>query len=381
MWWDLVVALVLMVISANGSGLRDGIGIALCLVVGGATLWRRRTPQRALAVALGGVIVIALLTPLTDLDLPWVYPMVWLLVFNVGLRHGDRGLIRMAVVVAVTGLAAFVAPADSTSGMPDRVYSSFAVAAMCATAFLGGVHIHLQRRRVSEQREHAARAAVAAERSRITRELHDIIGHNLSVMISLATGGVVAVQNAPRDAERAFEAIGNAGRASMHEMRHVLEVLRFDESPAGAPLTPNLGIGGVDDLVESVRGAGLRVRLERVGSLDDISGGIQLAVYRIVQEALTNTLRYAGESAQVSVSIERDDLQVLVRVEDSNAAPVQVCHSGPGSGQGIVGMRGRAEAFGGTLAAGPTAFGWRVVASIPISGHREWSDRHGGGGV
>jgi signal transduction histidine kinase len=366
--WDLAVAIALTAISIKATERLDPLGIALLSVVNGAVVLRRRKPGLALLAALACVVSAVVVSTLTDLRPSWIYLAMWVLLFNVGLRHGSRRIAGLAVAVGLTGLAAFIAPVDGMAvEIVERVRSSLTVAAMCAASLLVGVQLNSQREALVGQRQEAARAAVISERSRIAQEMHDIIGHNLSVITSLANGGAVAVRTSPRDAERAFDAIGEVSRSSVREVRRVLAVLRYDRSPDGASLSPQPGLDDVTALVESVRAAGAQVTVERVGDLGSLSAGRQLAVYRIVQESLTNVLRHAGHRARVSITIAHEDGGLTVLVDDSGAARTGEQRDDVAEpGHGILGMRERAEAYGGTVDARTTGSGWRVRARIPV---------------
>ena len=286
-----------------------------------------------------------------------------------GLRHGRRRIGSIAAVVCVVTLAAFVASADRAAlDLGEQLRTSLTVAAMSVATYLIGVQINGQRKALAAQRREAARAAVVAERSRIAQEMHDIIGHNLSVITSLATGGTVAVRRAPEDAEQAFVTIGEVSRSSVREVRRVLTVLRHDQSPDGAPLSPQPGLDDLDELVDSVRAAGVPVQLERTGDLGGVSAGRQLAAYRIVQESLTNVLRHGDSSVRADVRITRESDEREV-VGDSSWTGVLAAQAPDrtGPGHGSLGMRERAEAYGGTVDARPRSTGWRVSARLPAA--------------
>jgi signal transduction histidine kinase len=215
--------------------------------------------------------------------------------------------------------------------------------------------------RLEDERDQHGRLAAAAERSRIARELHDIIAHNLSVMIALADGATFAIHDAPDRAEVATRSASRTGRQALTEMRRLLGVLRTDD---GAPESraPLPGLAQVDELVERVRAAGLPTTLRVSGAAPaGASGGLQLAAYRIVQEALTNALKHAGPGAEAEVALrwERERLAVAVRNTGPPAAAI-----GP-EGGGLRGMRERAAVYDGVVTAGPQPEGgWRVHTEL-----------------
>ncbi len=371
LWWDIALTAPLAAVSISATARFDPYAVAVLLVVNGAVVFRRRRPFAALLTAFAVLASAAVVSVLTEANLPWVYIAVWVLLFNVGVRSGERHLVSLAAFIALTGTAAFVGTLDGAAvEIVERVRTPLLVMAMCTVSLLAGTQINSHRATLASQRQEAARAAVVAERSRVAQEMHDIIGHNLSVITSLANGGAVAARDSSHEAQRAFEAIGEVSRSSVREVRRVLAVLRHDQSPDGVSLSPQPGLDDLPALVESVRAAGVHIRYERTGDLRGLSAGRQLAVYRIVQESLTNVLRHAGAGARASVTVEREGDGLVVRVDDSTANPVTArMADDPGEGQGILGMRERAEAYGGTVQASPDSTGWRVRARIPVNPH------------
>ena len=212
------------------------------------------------------------------------------------------------------------------------------------------------------ERDQHSRLAAAAERTRIAREMHDVVAHNLSVMIALADGASYAATDHP---DRAIEAMGQVsatGRQALAEMRRLLGVLRDGEQPATRQ--PQPGLGDLETLLAQVRLTGLRASLVTEGPLPALAPGVQLAVYRLVQEALTNTLKHATDAETVTVRLRLrvDRLEVDV-IDDGKLAG-----SGGRPGLGIAGMRERAAACGGAVEVGPQAgLGWRVHASFDLA--------------
>ena len=369
LWWDVVPALLIATIAVRATPSDLGpVGVALLLVVHGALVLRRRKPLPALLTALAGVVVGAALTLLTEMAMPWPYLALWLLLFNLGLRERVLPLWVISVLIGLTAATALVGVDDSDLlRVDERLRSALAVLSMCAASYLLGLQIQTRRAQAVARRAEAARTAVVAERLRIAQEMHDIIGHNLSVITSLANGGAVAARTSPQEAARAFDAIGSVSRSSVREVRRVLMVLRQDHTAEGASLAPPPGLADVPVLIDSVRGTGVDVHLERTGDLRGLSVGRQLAIYRIVQESLTNVLRHAGARAQVDVRIAQQHDELAVSVEDTGSSPVESQEPAGGTpGQGIIGMQERAEAYGGSLTACATPTGWAVRARIPV---------------
>jgi signal transduction histidine kinase len=224
--------------------------------------------------------------------------------------------------------------------------------------------------RLELERDQQAQIAAADERARIAREIHDIVSHSLSVMVALTDGASFALPTAP---DRAADAIGKAsdvGRQAMTEMQRILGVLRDGGlMPGSGPeFHPQPGLGQIDELLTDVRVAGLPVELIVDGRPPALPPGFQLAVYRVVQEALTNTRKYAGLGASARVVLRYREELIEVEVTDNGLPP-----TGPAGvqvgGHGIVGMRERVAPYGGSLEAGPMPNGgWRVSVSLPSSG-------------
>jgi signal transduction histidine kinase len=220
-----------------------------------------------------------------------------------------------------------------------------------------------ERARTAELNQAALTAqAVAEERRRIARELHDVVAHHVSVMSVLATGSRRMLNRDPKAADEALATIEETGRTALREMRRLLSVLRADTEPAGE-LAPQPGLAGVTNLVEQVREAGLPVTLRVDGQPGPMDPGVALTVYRIVQEALTNALKHAGSAtAEVRLSF------------GTQALEVEVCDTGRGPqlgsaaiGHGLLGMRERVMLYGGTLRTGPRpGGGYRLSAKIPV---------------
>ncbi|MDR1833427.1 MAG: histidine kinase [Propionibacteriaceae bacterium] len=211
------------------------------------------------------------------------------------------------------------------------------------------------------EREQIAGLAVASERTRIVREMHDVIAHSLAIMVAQADGGKYAV--ADQDAAtRAFETISDTGRTALADTRRILGMLRNPD--AEAELLPTPDETGIDTLVARAQDAGLAISLIRVGVPGELPAASSLALYRICQEAITNVMKH-GEPGMPCVVTENwrdDEVVITVTNELSRPAPEQ-----SGSGQGLIGMRERAELTGGSLAAGPIHEGFRVRALIPYS--------------
>lgn len=217
--------------------------------------------------------------------------------------------------------------------------------------------------RAERERDQRAAIAAAAERARIARELHDVVAHNVSVMVVQADGAAFAIDGDPEQAKKAVQEISATGRRALAEMRRLVGVLRADD-PAAEEYAPQPGLAQLEDLIAKVRASGLPVELSVTGTPGGLSEGEQLVIYRVVQEALTNVLKHAGPRATARVDVEFHPDQVVLCVTDDGrgaAAP-------PGEGgHGLIGMRERVAVYGGAVEAGPRrGGGFQVTARLPV---------------
>ena len=220
--------------------------------------------------------------------------------------------------------------------------------------------------RLEREREERDERAVAEERTRIARELHDVIAHNVSVMVVQASAGEELFDTDPDRARESLSAVAATGRAALTALRRLLGVIRAEEgSDAAASYTPQPGIEYLDELVAQVRETGLAVELSVLGQPRALPEGVGLCAYRIVQEALTNTLKHADASrAQVSVRYVDDALELQV-LDDGIGAPATA--NGEHGGHGLIGMRERVALFGGELTARSRVdHGYEVCARLPL---------------
>ncbi|MGW6935227.1 sensor histidine kinase [Lentzea sp. NPDC054927] len=215
------------------------------------------------------------------------------------------------------------------------------------------------------ERDQQAKIAVGEERSRIARELHDVVAHAVSVMIVHADGAAYTIRSQPEVAENAVRTIADTGRQALTEMRRLLGVLRSED--AETQWAPQPDARGVVELAENTRAAGVPVRLEISGDVDDLPVGVGLSVYRIVQEALTNTIKHAGSGTTAIVRLTRSPEELRLEIVDNGfGTPHDVVKVS--GGNGLIGMRERAAVLGGEFEAGPNpGGGWRVRASFPLA--------------
>lgn len=216
--------------------------------------------------------------------------------------------------------------------------------------------------------ERDAELAVVGERTRIAREMHDIVAHTLSVVIAQADGGRYAAKNNPEAAERALNVIADMSRAALTDIRSIIGVLRDPNDPE-APLAPEPVDTDLLGLIEQVRASGHPVSYVTTGQQRPLPVGLGNALYRICQEALTNALKHAGPDATITVSLHWRPAEVILDVTDNGRGAATF---NDGKGHGIIGMTERAAVFGGTVVSGPRASGgFKVTATIPTPGERK----------
>ena len=217
--------------------------------------------------------------------------------------------------------------------------------------------------RLDAEREQRALTAAVSERTRIARELHDVIAHSVSVMVIQAGGARMVMDSEPERAETSLRAVERAGREALAEMRRLLGVLDSGKDPRA--LAPQPGLADIEDLVSRTRAAGLDTELRVEGEPAIVSPALDLCAYRIVQEALTNAIKHAGPArATVRLRWARDALEL--EISDDGRGPIAV--NGAAGGHGIAGMRERAGLHGGEIQAGAGAGGgFAVQARLPLA--------------
>lgn len=336
-------------------------------------LWRRRHPLVALAV-------MAAVTVASNWTGAWLQAALiqYIVVFNIALRLPLKTLGCAAAMTALPMMVCvFSYPRNSWDELIVPQVWSFVVVALAGIAVRSRqdyTQALVERAKQLEvERDQQAQLATNAERTRIAREMHDIIGHNLSVITTLADGGSYAAAKSPERAAQALTAIGTTSRQALTELRRLLDVLREDapHSPEAAALAPQPALTDLDQLIDGVRAAGLPVRSTVRGRPDSLPAGRQLTVYRVVQEALTNTLKHGGPEATAYVEVVYDDDGVRATVTDTGAGdPTGTPGPSPGDSpsRGLTGMRERTALYDGTLEAGPLrqpAGGWQVRLHLP----------------
>lgn len=307
----------------------------------------------------------------------------WIIALATARTIEINGATHMWTVLAVL-IAAYSAPAYSryrnlalisvavgailiVSGSGDNLpnLGSWSVVLLLGTLIgLGANAVHTWRQRAGAQqreREAATQLALEQERARLARELHDVVGHNVSVMIIQAGAARKMLDLDPEQAREALLAVEAGGRAAMTELRQVIGVLTVDAD--GADLAPQPGLQQLPDLVARVRDTGVPVTLTIDGTFAELPAGIELAAYRVVQEALTNAVKHAAGAA-VDIKVSGTPEELRVEVTDTGGLSASATS---GSGRGLTGLRDRVAAYGGTLTADRRLTGgFRVVAVTPL---------------
>ncbi|HEY5099478.1 MAG TPA: histidine kinase [Gaiellaceae bacterium] len=343
-----------------------GVFAVLLLLVTLPLAVRRRTPAATLLTAAGALVLVATLVSHTQGIPVEIFLALLLAFYSVGAHCHDR---RSAFVGA--GALAAIAAADlarpgvfSASGSRPSALLAFAI------AWLVGRDLRRRRQRVADledraerlehEREEKAQLAVAEERGRIARELHDVIAHGVSVIVVQAQAGPHLVAD-PQRVVDVFRAIESSGRDALVELRRLLGILRSGDEQLA--IGPQPGLGSLQSLVEHLRVSGLPVELRIEGEPAHLPAGIDLSAYRIVQEALTNVVKHAQDAAaEVVIRYEPRALELVV-VDDGHGGAT----SRNGSGHGLIGMRERVALYGGTLETGKRdRGGYAVRARLPF---------------
>jgi signal transduction histidine kinase len=360
--WDALLAFALLVLGVLAFASRmhrpdeapEEFGFGLIVVAAVALAWRRRTP---LTVA----VIVAAVASIASILGYWPEFALFLMIalYSAAANVERRRLLTVLIPVALVSGIAISSGEYSERGL-NWVEIAFGLMISAGIPILVGRMTFNRRRRVIRDRELAAREAVTAERAAIARELHDVVAHHMSVMVVQAGAARTVVNIDPAAAADALRQIEASGRTGLVEMRRLLEILKAGDR--NGDRAPQPGLERLDELLEGMRATGLPVEAIVEGDPRPLPPGVDLSAYRIVQEALTNTLRHAsGASARVLLRYRPDALEVEV-VDDGRRLAGD---AGP-PGHGLMGMRERVQLFGGGFEAGPRpGGGWVVRARLP----------------
>ncbi|MFF4276554.1 sensor histidine kinase [Streptomyces sp. NPDC001536] len=337
-------------------------------------LWRRRRP------ALTFVMIAAVFLVVCALGV-WLRAGMAVLIalYHLALHGRPRHLpVACAAPVLAMGLVAVrlrgeVSIVDGMFFLGTTVVAAVALGLVVRVRRAQLAALHDRAARLEIERDQRSQLAAAAERTRVAREMHDIVGHNLSVIITLADGGARAADLTPERGKQALLMIGDTGRQALGELRRTLGVLRDQHTADTAQLSPQPRLADIDALCARIRAAGPQVVYRTSGELDNLDRGVQLTVYRIVQEALTNALKHAGRDTRIDLTVTARDMELRIDVQDTGPRPQAARpEQSRDHGQGLTGMRERAALYNGTVTAGAApGGGWAVRAVLdltPITG-------------
>jgi signal transduction histidine kinase len=340
----------------------------LAFLASAAIAWRRRYPLAVLWIVLAATA----LTPDSVERITFYHCVIAAYSAAAYSPYRPATLGSLAVAVGLVGRPD--TPHSPYLYFEPKVPTQYVPLLVSVPVVMAAVGLRTWRRRAAEARtrlttvereqSEVLRRAVEHERARIARELHDVVTHNVSVMVIQAGAARKIMETSPDEAREALLAVEAGGRAAMGELRHVMGLLTPDTDDSDA-LAPQPGLGQLEALVGRMRTAGLPVDLTVTGAPRQLpTPGVELAAYRVVQEALTNTVKHAS-GAKASVRVSYDDTGLDVEVTDTGGPP-GACAAG-GNGRGLIGLRERLAVYGGTLRTGPRPFGgFRVHALIPL---------------
>ncbi|MGW4204463.1 sensor histidine kinase [Streptomyces sp. NPDC004726] len=376
-WAVVLLAFSVMGVATNRYDEPEWAAVLVVLGLSLVVALRRRMPEKMLILAaLLGVAQLALDIPV----LPGDFAMM-VIIYTVAAQSASRWASRLALVggLCAAALSQIRWPEQDTNTL-GRIFFAIILTVPFALAWTLGDSIRTRRAyflqleeraaRLEKEREAQSKVAVAAERARIARELHDVVAHNVSVMVVQADGAAYVLDAAPDQAKQALQTISTTGRQALAEMRRLLGVLRTGDDPESGEYVPQPDVQQIEELVEQVRRSGVTVDFKIEGTPRQLPSGVELTAYRIVQEALTNSRKHGGPEVGASVRLVYfdDGLGLLVE-DDGRGAAHELYEDGgaDGQGHGLIGMRERVGMVGGTLDAGPRpGGGFRISALLPL---------------
>jgi signal transduction histidine kinase len=345
----------------------DALGYLLTIVGSGALAFRRHHPIPAYAVSLVATMCFSLSE----------YPENGLPIATLIALYTVASIVpRMQAAIAAAAAAAVIMFLTAVGAQGLDAAGAVGNLAIFGTGYAFGSYMRVRRdyteqlelraKDLEENQRREAEQAVAEERLRIARELHDVVAHAMSVVAVQSGVAAHVIDQQPDEARTMLQNINATSREALDEMRRMLGVLRADGDDGQLELAPAPSLGDLRSLVSSIESTGVDVELSVDGDAPDLAPGLDLTAFRIVQEALTNVVKHAGQaSVAVRVRYGADELAVVVEDDGRGAAAAPVDAVG-GGGHGLVGMQERVDLFGGSLAAGPRAGGgFRVAATLP----------------
>ena len=368
---DVLIALFLTALSllALGAGARDlgpqgALNVTLLLLQTVPLAFRRLFPIPVLLVVVGSIFLQILTIPIGDNLRSSGGPVVAM--YTIGERVERRWGVPLLIGVLVAVAVAMAPHITFAEGLQGLIQTEVFFAAAWFVGDLWRIRglytkaIEERAQLLEREREDRARTAILEERERIARELHDAVSHHVSVIVIQAGAAMRAVGKRTDDVRTALEAIDTTGRQALTDMRRMLGMLGSDSGQEPLP-----GLDRLGDLIEQVRTAGLSVELSLRGTPRPLDPGLELSAYRIIQEALTNSLKHAG-GGRARVTVEYAPSALEIQIDDERGvetpAPVEPDHEG----RGLLGMRERVAMFRGRFAAQPTPTGFRISAQLPL---------------
>ncbi|BAG20933.1 MULTISPECIES: sensor histidine kinase [Streptomyces] len=366
-----------MVSGMYDAGREEIVAVPVALGLSTVVALRRRAPEKMLLLA----ILVGLVQLVFDVR-PGIGDFAMLVITYTVATIGERWASRLALVCSLSAaaLSQLRWEAEPGGSWAQVVFVTIIMTVPFVLAWVLGDSLRTRRAyfdqleeraaRLEREREAQSKVAVAAERARIARELHDVVAHNVSVMVVQADGAAYVMDAAPDQARQALETISSTGRQALAEMRRLLGVLRTGDAPESGEYVPQPDVEQIEDLVAQVRQTGLTVDFKVEGTPRPLPSGVELTAYRVVQEALTNTRKHGGPDAGASVRLVYfDDGLGLLIEDDGRGAAHELYEDGgaDGAGHGMIGMRERVGMVGGTLDAGPRpGGGFRISALLPL---------------
>jgi signal transduction histidine kinase len=352
------------------------VNALIAALAAGAVLWRRTAPLVALCWA-GAIVILSRLAFAHDMSMYQGFLPIIVLNASVAFYRPTRVALRGLLVAQLALMGSWVVEPslwDPSFSLFDDLF--FVIAPWLAAFALRGWIARAQRldadlNRVRQEQAVREATALAEERARIARELHDVVAHSVSVMVVNVGAARLQLDDVNNPAREPLLVAEDAGRQALTELRRLLGVLRLghgSRSSGDHPTTaPQPALDSVEDLLTGVRSSGLTVDVVRRGDVRPLGSSLELSAYRIVQEALTNTLKHAGPTATVRVTLDYGPESLTIDVVDDGAgSPVTPVF--PASGHGLLGAKERAAMFGGTAIAEPVlGGGWRVHACLPVT--------------
>ncbi|GGP49922.1 MULTISPECIES: sensor histidine kinase [Streptomyces] len=366
-----------MVSGMYDAGREEIVAVPVALGFSTVVALRRKAPEKMLLLA----ILVGVVQLVFDVR-PGIGNFAMLVITYTVATVGERWASRLALICSLSAaaLSQLRWEAEPGGSWAQVIFVTVIMTVPFVLAWVLGDSLRTRRAyfdqleeraaRLEREREAQSKVAVAAERARIARELHDVVAHNVSVMVVQADGAAYVMDAAPDQAKQALETISSTGRQALAEMRRLLGVLRTGDAPESGEYVPQPDVEQIEDLVAQVRQTGLEVDFKVEGTPRPLPSGVELTAYRVVQEALTNTRKHGGPDAGASVRLVYfDDGLGLLIEDDGRGAAHELYEDGgaDGAGHGMIGMRERVGMVGGTLDAGPRpGGGFRISALLPL---------------